>query len=278
MKNHNFYVLFCLSLIWSNFNAQSTISSGEVQANFTYLLKAKVNKKFPEKSKKEFFYLQVTDSKAYFASSLLSKRDSITQSVTKKIGNGGVIDYRNTNMPNTLYKYVIIQDQNAVSYLEPVGSTLFYYEDPVIKNWELINETKTISNWVCQKASVYFKGRKWIAWYSSEIPLQYGPYKFSGLPGLIVKITDENEEYDFQLVASKSFGKNKGNIYLREHRYTKAKKTTQLELENGIDNIYENAGNSQMVGTIINSDPNLARDRREKYREFKRDYNTIEIK
>lgn len=278
MKNRNFYFLFFILTMWSNCKSQSNIPPGEVQANFTYLLDAKVNNKYPDKSKKELFYLQITDSKAYFSSSLLSKRDSITQSVRKNVGGMVVIDYSKTNMPKTLYKYVIVQKQKDVSYFQPVGLSLFYYKDPVINNWELINETKNISNWVCKKASVYFKGRKWIAWYSPEIPLQYGPYKFSGLPGLIVKITDENEEYDFQLVESKSLARNKGHLYLRETRYTKAKETTQLELENAIDNLYENAGNSQMVvGAIINSDPNLVRDRREKYIEFKRNYNTIEL-
>ena len=278
MKKRYFYFLFSILTLFSNFKAQKTITSGEVQANFTYLLKAKVNKKFPDKSKKELFYLQILDSKAIFGSSILAKKDSVTNSVISKTANGFIADFRNAKLPMTLYNYVIVQKQKDISYFESVGFSLFYYKDPVINDWELINETKTISNWVCQKASVHFRGRKWIAWYSTEIPLQYGPYKFSGLPGLIVKISDENEEYDFELVESKSLGKDKGKIYLKENRYTNAKEITQLELEKGVENVLENGLNSQMVeGTIYNANPNRDRDRREDFRLFKQNYNPLEL-
>lgn len=42
-------------------------------------------------------------------------------------------------------------------------------------------------------------GRKWTAWFTAEIPIQDGPYKFHGLPGLIVKIEDEAKSHSFEL-------------------------------------------------------------------------------
>ena len=42
-------------------------------------------------------------------------------------------------------------------------------------------------------------GRKWTAWFTTEIPIQDGPYKFRGLPGLIVKIEDETKSHCFAL-------------------------------------------------------------------------------
>jgi GLPGLI family protein len=53
-----------------------------------------------------------------------------------------------------------------------------------------------IGNWEAQKATTEFGGRKWTAWFCEEIPLSDGPYKFKGLPGLIVKISDADNSHD----------------------------------------------------------------------------------
>ena len=45
-----------------------------------------------------------------------------------------------------------------------------------------------------------FRGRDYIAWYTEEIPYPYGPYKFSGLPGLITCIYDTQREHIYTLV------------------------------------------------------------------------------
>lgn len=69
----------------------------------------------------------------------------------------------------------------------------FYkYEDNLdgkIK-WDLKGEFKTISNYKCQKAVGKFRGRIYEAWFTSEIPLSFGPWKFFGLPGLILEVYD----------------------------------------------------------------------------------------
>ncbi|WP_196887348.1 GLPGLI family protein [Aureivirga sp. CE67] len=61
-------------------------------------------------------------------------------------------------------------------------------------NWELSDETKKIHNFNCQKATLNFRGRKYIAWYTPEIPIFSGPWKFKGLPGLILEVSNDNSE------------------------------------------------------------------------------------
>lgn len=70
-------------------------------------------------------------------------------------------------------------------------------EDPL--NWKLTSETKTIENIKCQKAVVEYAGRQWIAWFTDEINVSDGPYIFKGLPGLIIQISDKDENYIFKL-------------------------------------------------------------------------------
>lgn len=50
-----------------------------------------------------------------------------------------------------------------------------------------------------QKATARYGGRNWIAWFTEEIPISEGPYKFNGLPGLIFEIYDDKENYKFTL-------------------------------------------------------------------------------
>lgn len=56
--------------------------------------------------------------------------------------------------------------------------------------WTLNDEFKIISGYNCQKATVNFRGRTYEAWFTTEIPLPYGPWKLGGLPGLILEAYD----------------------------------------------------------------------------------------
>src|SRR5690606_1469092 len=51
----------------------------------------------------------------------------------------------------------------------------------------------------CQRADIRFGGRDWVAWFTTEIPIPDGPYKFCGLPGLIVSIADTQQHWQFDL-------------------------------------------------------------------------------
>ena len=60
-----------------------------------------------------------------------------------------------------------------------------------------------IGEYETQKAETQFGGRTWYAWFTQQIPLQDGPYKFGGLPGLIVKVQDSKGDYSFDLMQTK---------------------------------------------------------------------------
>ena len=64
--------------------------------------------------------------------------------------------------------------------------------------WTLHADTATILSYKCQKATCHFKGRTYEAWYTLEIPISEGPWKLSGLPGLIIKASDKSGAYTFE--------------------------------------------------------------------------------
>lgn len=65
--------------------------------------------------------------------------------------------------------------------------------------WKIQPDKEKMGEFNTQKASVSFAGRTWIAWFASDIPIQDGPYKFHGLPGLIVKLEDKTQSHSFVL-------------------------------------------------------------------------------
>lgn len=80
------------------------------------------------------------------------------------------------------------------------GSTDVYkYSErgPVI-NWKIMQERKKISGYDCQKAETSYLGRKYTVWFTHEIPIQNGPWKLGGLPGLILYASDSCGHYIFE--------------------------------------------------------------------------------
>lgn len=78
---------------------------------------------------------------------------------------------------------------------------------PVI-DWKITEEQKKIGNFDCQKATANFRGRKYDAWFTTSIPINFGPWKLNGLPGLILYAKDERGEVVFGVKKIISQSKN----------------------------------------------------------------------
>lgn len=92
--------------------------------------------------------------------------------------------------------------------LEPL---LIGYKEYLKFDWTITQDTAKIGDYICQKATVKYGGREWSAWFSNDIPINDGPYKFYGLPGLIIKIEDKDKNYSWKLVGNKKISINTNN-------------------------------------------------------------------
>ncbi|MDE7465048.1 MAG: GLPGLI family protein [Muribaculaceae bacterium] len=74
-----------------------------------------------------------------------------------------------------------------------------YYDEPFSEIDWVINEdsTKTILDYQCIMATTDYHGRKWAIWFTPEIPMQDGPWKFCGLPGLIMEASEPSGQHSF---------------------------------------------------------------------------------
>ncbi len=95
-------------------------------------------------------------------------------------------------------------------------SAFFVYPDSVPSlEWNFSDEeTDSIMGYDCRKATVEFAGRSYTAWFTPEIPLPFGPYKFGGLPGLILKLEDAERQYIWEAV-----GFERANAPIMEYTY-----------------------------------------------------------
>ncbi len=93
----------------------------------------------------------------------------------------------------------------------PEGKTTFTHwwntmrlkvtEDIEQPSWSIVSDsTATILGYHCTMATTTFKGRKWTAWYTEDIPMNVGPWKLNGLPGLVLKAEDSSKQYIFSAV------------------------------------------------------------------------------
>lgn len=64
--------------------------------------------------------------------------------------------------------------------------------------WKISADTITIRNLSCQKATTHFKGRNYTAWFCADLPYRSGPWKLTGLPGLIVEAYDAKHDVEFK--------------------------------------------------------------------------------
>lgn len=91
-----------------------------------------------------------------------------------------------------------IRTYDSFSQIREDKDSRFVYTEPAdVFNWELQEDTTTIQGFLCQKATCDFGGRTWEAWFSSDLPFSSGPYKFRGLPGLIISISDTKGHWKF---------------------------------------------------------------------------------
>jgi len=112
-----------------------------------------------------------------------------------------------------------ITDNKILFQSDIIQGYNYEYETDVPRlQWNIEQETDEMLGYNVQKATVTYFGRKWIAWFTPEIPIQYGPYVFNGLPGLIVKLYDDKNNFTFSL---NNIDKQAVSIYKRLNDRTK---------------------------------------------------------
>ncbi|QQV02195.1 MULTISPECIES: GLPGLI family protein [Chryseobacterium] len=104
-----------------------------------------------------------------------------------------------------------------------------YNEKPVLR-WNIGKESKEILGFQTLSATVKYAGRDYKAYFTSEIPIQDGPYKFFGLPGLILEIFDEKNDHHFLAVGISKEKKISINDRISKGKYIETTRDKFIEM------------------------------------------------
>lgn len=172
---------------------------------------------------KEYLYVK--------ADSALYKNDSLTIfNDNNKIINEekSELEIKEKKIVLAVVKYSVTnKNQNLyISYFDKDDSKLVCYKDELPEiNWKIIdNETKKIGDYEAIKATGMFRGSEIEAYFCPDLPISFGPWKFKGLPGLILELTARNKNMeDYHWVV------NKINFDCKEQIDFKTNKSVKIE-------------------------------------------------
>lgn len=123
----------------------------------------------------------------------ISKEQLITAASEGKLSNGEFM---------TIFKNY---PKGKLTHTEKICMDWLKYEENLPQfNWQLTDSTTNVLGYECHAATCNFRGRDWIVFYTEEIPVMDGPWKFNGLPGLIMQASDAKGEYTFHCIGIKS--------------------------------------------------------------------------
>ena len=100
-----------------------------------------------------------------------------------------------------------------------------YSEIIPLQNWTILPDTLSVVGYVCQKATCSFRGRDFIAWFAMDLPVRDGPWKFGGLPGLILKVYDIDLLYTFECVKIEQ-----GKFLIKQYDFSSYKKVKREKI------------------------------------------------
>lgn len=178
-------------------------------------------------NKDQSYYVTAKDS--------LEKAEKINEQkiYQNKDGNGGSIHNGMKSSP---------QGDQVVCHIKKntMWSNFLYRKQIYIKelvpkiDWKIEKDTKKIGKFICKKATAFFGGRHYTAWYCPDIPVPFGPWKLNGLPGLIMEAYDVNQFVYWYFKSVEYPSKNKENV-----KYIKTSKENIFILNEEFKNFRE---------------------------------------
>ncbi len=192
----------------------------------------------------EKMILFIGDQYSLFESYYNRYNDSIGETLQKKYPNRADLqlftDEYSAKTKTINFNFRILKNKEQTLVFDSFWTDRFIYEEKEALNWKITTSRDTINGYPATLATTHFGGRDYKAWFTEELPFSDGPYKFKGLPGLIVKVGDTQNQYVFDLI---SFNKKeegfsfdpKAGAKTTKQKFFKARNTFKKNFIGGMD-------------------------------------------
>lgn len=158
--------------------------------------------------------------------------------------------------------YVVKSTEPGNLKVYDTAGTEQYIVEESLENieWTLVEDSvKNVLGYDCIMATADYHGRKWTVWFTPELPVQAGPWKLGGLPGLILEADADNGVYSFIATGIHNTDRPIIPVYLAD-RYEKISRKDFLKakrsfLDNPLGQINAKYGAS---GVVVSGDVKFA--------------------
>lgn len=194
--------LFLFSLVAvSSQTVQPQVKIDVLQARASYDFRYKDYTKQSNYAKSDLMFLDIGKRVSKFYSRNQQIRDSLMNDGLKKnLSPGEIVEIqRGYKKGNKFVIYQIFDNKQIIETNQFINGFLCE-ESMGMPKWDIRkDDNKTILGYACQKAVASLGGREWEVYFTPEIPLNKGPWKLWGLPGLIVYAKDSEDLFLFEL-------------------------------------------------------------------------------
>lgn len=266
MKKILFVKILILSIVL-NVNSQEL---GTINLSCDYQLSYSKNKNDIQDKGYSIMTLDLSENCSRFCNIDAQKKDSLLYwdlkvlSPTEILGNKS--RYRSKDPKYAIFKNY--PEKDVLTYCSKIVDQYYQYKEKPIFNWKLTNESDTIIGYHCLKATCNYGGREYIAWFTPDIPVSDGPWKFSGTPGLILSVADTEGHYSFKCVGIKQMKATSVKILFADRDYISCKKKEFQQAENS---------SKQDLVKYINNTTGISITRASSVNKSKFVYNPIEL-
>lgn len=246
-----------------------------------------------EDVKSEMMYLDIDKNGSNYYSRTKFVADSTSRAELEKqikSFSGNISVSKRENPGQVSFKVTKSYPDFKTYLFRSVSSDQYKIREDQKPEWKILSDKQKIGEYNTQKATTSFGGREWIAWFSTDIPFQDGPYKFYGLPGLIVKIEDTTGSHIMTLVGNKKvtqaaasekepelpqnirvFGMGGKELEVTEDQFRKAwKDYVNDPAKNMREMMMRNTDNSKMTFKVKTSDGKEISDPNQVFREMEK--------
>lgn len=216
------------------------------------------------------FVLLANKEQAKFYSPKTEYKDSIEstpqgRAVSRQLLNDAIKRYSETKDESAM-KAVVYQTflyifrstpDNTMTVYDRAGSLEYgVYTEPLGEiQWEISDSTKSVLGYDCIKATANYHGRNWTAWFTPDIPLQEGPWKLTGLPGLILEASESTGQHSFVATGLEATNQEIVPIY----PYQQYDKMSRIEMLRQLRNYRDHGRAIDAAATGLNLGPDHIR-------------------